>query len=66
MWGRDLNWYCFFFVFAYGFELGMREAVTTGLRERQRASVEVKRLVEVQLGLREWSARESEGETRLR
>ena len=44
----------------------MREAVTTGLRERQRASVEVERLVEAQLGLREWSARESEGETRLR
>ena len=44
----------------------MREAVTTGLRERQRASVEVERLVEAQSGLREWSARESEGETRLR
>ena len=42
----------------------MREA--TGLRERQRASMEVERLVEAQLGLREWSARESEGETRLR
>ena len=38
----------------------------TGLRERQRASVEVERLVEAQLGLREWSARESEGETQLR
>ena len=56
----------FFFVFAYVSELGMREAVTTGLRERQRASVEVERLVEAQSGLREWSARESEGETRLR
>ena len=42
----------------------MREA--TGLRERQRASVEVERLVEAQSGLREWSARESEGETQLR
>ena len=54
----------FFFVFAYGFELGMREA--TGLRERQSASVEVERLVEVQSGLREWSVRESEVETQLR
>ena len=27
---------CFFFVFAYGSELGMWEAMTTGLRERQR------------------------------
>nr|POE67296.1 hypothetical protein CFP56_67490 [Quercus suber] len=44
----------------------MREAVTTGLRERQRASVEVERLVEAQSGLREWSARENEGETWLR
>ena len=48
VWGRDLSWwvivYCFFFVFAYGFELGMREV--TWLRERQRASVEVERLVE--------------------
>ena len=44
----------------------MQEAVMTGLRERQRASVEVERLVEAQSGLREWSARESEGETRLR
>ena len=44
----------------------MREAVTTGLRERQRTSVEVERLVEAQSGLREWSTRESEGETRLR
>ena len=51
------------FTVFYGFELGMREA--TGLRERQRASVEVERPVEAQLGLREWSARESEGETRL-
>ena len=68
VWGRDLSWwvtiYCFFFVFAYGFELGMR--VATRLRERQRASVEVERLVEAQSGLREWSARESEGDTRLR
>ena len=44
----------------------MREAVTTGLRERQRASVEVERLLEMQSRLREWSARESEGETQLR
>ena len=29
----------FFFVFAYVSELGMQEAVTTRLRERQRASV---------------------------
>ena len=42
----------------------MREA--TRLRERQRASVEVERLLETQSELREWSARESEGETRLR
>ena len=42
----------------------MREAV--GLRERQRASVEAERPVEAQLGLREWNARESEGETQLR
>ena len=40
--------------------------MTTGLRERQRASVEVERLVEAQSRLREWSARESKGETRLR
>ena len=39
--------------------------MTTGLRERQRASLEVERLVEAQLGLREWSVRESEGETWL-
>ena len=32
----------------------MWEAVTTGLRERQRASVEVERLVEAQSGLRKW------------
>ena len=44
-------------MFAYGFELGMREAVTTGLRERQRASVEVERLLETQSEFREWSAR---------
>ena len=44
----------------------MQEAVTTGLRERQRASAEVERLVEAQSELREWSARESEGETWLR
>ena len=47
--------YYFFFVFAYGFELGMWETVMTRLRERQRTSVEVKRVVEAQLGLREWS-----------
>ena len=41
----------------------MREAMTTGLRERQRASVEVERLVEAQSGLREWSVRESDGES---
>ena len=51
------------FTIFYGFELGMREAM--GLRERQRASVEVEKLVEAQSGLREWRARESEGETRL-
>ena len=50
----------FFFVFVYGFELGMREAMTTGLRERQRASVDVERVVEAQSGLREWSVRESD------
>ena len=38
---------CFFFVFAYGSELGMQETVTTGLRERQIASVDVERVVEV-------------------
>ena len=42
----------------------MREA--TRLREKQGASVEVERPVEAESGLREWSARESEGETRLR
>ena len=52
---------CFFFVFAYGFELGMREVVITGLRERQRASVDVERVVEAQSRLREWSVRESDG-----
>ena len=36
----------FFFVFAYGSELSMREAMMTGLRERQRASVDVERVVE--------------------
>ena len=35
----------FFFVFTYGFELGMREAMMTGLRERQRATVDVERMV---------------------
>ena len=35
----------FFFVFADGSKLGMLEAVTTGLRERQRPSVEVERMV---------------------
>ena len=50
-----------FFVFAYVSELGMREAVTMGLRERQRASVDVERVVEAQSGLREWSVRESDG-----
>ena len=43
----ELLFNVFFFVFAYGFELGMWEAVTTGLREKQRASVVVERLVEV-------------------
>ena len=65
--GSQLVSYCLlFFLCFYGFELGMREVVTTGLRERQRASMEVERLVEAQSGLKEWSARESEGETRLR
>ena len=50
-----------FFVFVYVFELGMREAVTMGLRERQRASVDVERVVEAQSRLREWSVRESDG-----
>ena len=50
----------FFFVFAYGSELAMQEAVTTGLRERQRVSVDVERVVESQSGLREWSVRESD------
>ena len=52
---------CFFFVFAYGFELGMREVVIMGLRERQGASVDVERVVEAQSRLREWSVRESDG-----
>ena len=52
-----------FFVFAYGSKLGMQEAMTTGLRERQRASVDVERVVEAQSGLREWSFRESDGES---
>ena len=47
----------FFFVFAYGSELSMREAMMTGLRERQRASVDVERVVEAQPGLRKWSVR---------
>ena len=51
---------CFFFVFAYVSELGMRETVTTRLRKRQIAS---ERVVEVQSGLREWSVRESDGES---
>ena len=51
---------CFFFVFAYVSELGMRETVTTRLRERQIAS---ERVVEAQSGLREWSVRESDGES---
>ena len=34
----------------------MQEVVTSGLRERQRASVDVERVVEAQSGLREWSA----------
>ena len=33
--------YCFFFVFVDKFELGRLEAVMTGLRERQRPSMEV-------------------------
>ena len=37
--------YYFFFVFADGFELGRLEAVMTWLRERQRPSVEVERMV---------------------
>ena len=51
---------CFFFIFAYVSELGMRETVTTRLRERQIAS---ERVVEAQSGLREWSVRESDGES---
>ena len=51
---------CFFFVFAYVSELGMRETVTTRLRKRQIAS---ERVVEAQSGLREWSVRESDGES---
>jgi len=39
----------FFFV-----GLVMRETVTTRLRERQRASMDVERVVEAQSGLREW------------
>ena len=48
----------FFFV-----GLGMRETVTTRLRERQRASMDIERVVEAQSGLREWSVRESDGES---
>ena len=51
---------CFFFIFAYVSELGMRETVTTRLRERQIAS---ERVVEAQSGLREWSVRESDRES---
>ena len=51
---------CFLFIFAYVSELGMRETVTTRLRERQIAS---ERVVEAQSGLREWSVRESDGES---
>ena len=51
---------CFFFVFAYVSELGMRETVTTRLRKRQMAS---ERVVEAQSRLREWSVRESDGES---
>ena len=51
---------CFFFVFAYVSELGMRETVTMGLRKRQIVS---ERVVEAQSGLREWSVRESDGES---
>ena len=51
---------CFFFVFAYVSELGMQETVMTGLRERQIAS---ERVVEAQSRLREWSVRESDGES---
>ena len=54
---------CFFFVFAYVSELGMQETVMTGLRERQIAS---ERVVEAQSGLREWSVRESDGESSLK
>ena len=55
--------YCFFFVFAYRSELGMQEAVMTKLKKRQRASVEVERVVEAHSGLREWSVRESDRES---
>ena len=50
----------FFFVFAYGSELGIWEVVKTGLTERQRAIVDVERVVEAQSVLREWSVRESD------
>ena len=43
--------------------LCMLETVTTELRERQRASVDVERVVEAQSGLREWSIRESDGKS---
>ena len=57
--------YYFFFVFAYGSELGMWETVMTRLRERQRTSVEVKRVVEAQLGLREWSVTKRDEESSI-
>ena len=53
----------FFIGFAYGSKLAIQEVVTTGLRERQRASVDVERVVEAHSRLREWSFRESDGES---
>ena len=61
--GQDLRWRHFFFVFGNPSELGKWETVSTGFRDRQRASVDVERVVEAQSGLREWSVRESNGES---
>ena len=47
----------FFFVFDDESQLGILAVVTTGLRERQRASVEVERVVESQSRLKKWSIR---------
>ena len=75
MWGSgsQIVSYCllffFFFLFsffAYGSELGMQEAVAMGLRERQRASMKVERVVEAQSRLRKWITRKSEEKTQLK